>query len=152
MASGGSGDTRACRETGEDTRGGGNAGEARRAAGLRDVQRTARGKRSDRRIVSGRESAVRACRRERRARARRHRARRRTDVAAVSASPRLRWVLRRGAGALFMSLSRASAGTSLVLCLASFCASGDLAAAQRFPAGGSVEIAFTPGDAIDNLI
>ena len=38
------------------------------------------------------------------------------------------------------------------LFLASVCCTAALAGAQRFPATGSIEIAFTPGDAIDNLI
>jgi phosphatidylserine/phosphatidylglycerophosphate/cardiolipin synthase-like enzyme len=52
-----------------------------------------------------------------------------------------------------MTRARLVAGASLAICLAQVSlAAADPPRLQRFPAVGSIETAFTPGDAIDNLI
>ena len=51
-----------------------------------------------------------------------------------------------------MTIVRVMAGAAMAVCLAQASIAAEPSRPQRFPAVGSIETAFTPGDAIDDLI
>ena len=129
-------------------------GEGWRPHRLRDMQRAARRKRSDRRGLSRGAPAIRA--RQRRRRNSRKRASRSIPVRCSSS-------IRIGTAATAFSQpfwnARESASRST--CWASWrwsrsiaanVATGDTPAGGHYPATGTIDVAFTPGDRIDRLI